>query len=68
MRSNGGDDSMRVYVKSCVEVDWKQLKDHMRNNGQLDVVHADVMMQRNGRSAGCGIVEYATKISAEGHS
>lgn len=67
MRSYGGDDSMRrrVYVGNLAwEVDWKQLKDHMRNNDQLDVVHADVMMQRNGRSAGCGIVEYATQNQA----
>ncbi|CAO3615753.1 unnamed protein product [Mucor hiemalis] len=47
----------RVYVGNLhFEVTWHQLKDFMREAGQ--VVHVDVMKLPNGRSKGCGVVEY----------
>ncbi|CAN0335899.1 unnamed protein product, partial [Discosporangium mesarthrocarpum] len=39
------------------EVQWQDLKDHMRQAGQ--VLHADVFMNSDGRSKGCGVVEYS---------
>ncbi|KAG0748775.1 hypothetical protein G6F57_005189 [Rhizopus arrhizus] len=38
------------------ETSWYQLKDFMRDAGH--VVHADIVKCNNGRSKGCGIVEY----------
>lgn len=47
----------RVYVGNLhFEVTWHQLKDFMREAGQ--VVHVDVLKLPNGRSKGCGVVEY----------
>ncbi|KAI8064017.1 hypothetical protein BDF21DRAFT_466701 [Thamnidium elegans] len=47
----------RVYVGNLpFEVSWHQLKDFMREAGQ--VVHVDVLKMPNGRSKGCGVVEY----------
>ena len=52
-----------VYVGNLsYETAWQDLKDHMRSAG--DVVHAEVMTMSDGRSKGCGIVEYATTESA----
>lgn len=48
---------VRVYVGNLsYEVAWQDLKDHMRKVG--NVVHADVLEDHEGRSKGCGIVEY----------
>eukprot|EP00607_Mallomonas_marina_P008480 CAMPEP_0182416912 /NCGR_PEP_ID=MMETSP1167-20130531/1310_1 /TAXON_ID=2988 /ORGANISM="Mallomonas Sp, Strain CCMP3275" /LENGTH=349 /DNA_ID=CAMNT_0024590089 /DNA_START=218 /DNA_END=1267 /DNA_ORIENTATION=+ len=53
----------RVYVGNLpYEVAWQDLKDHMRQAG--DVVRADVMTNAEGRSQGCGIVEFATEGAA----
>ncbi|KAF1793248.1 Nucleotide-binding alpha-beta plait domain [Phytophthora cactorum] len=41
---------------------WQELKDHMKKAGT--VVHADVLELANGRSKGCGLVEYATEEEA----
>ena len=41
---------------------WQDLKDHMRSAG--DVVRADVMTEPDGRSKGCGLVEYASARDA----
>lgn len=50
--------SKRVYVGNLSwDVEWQDLKDHMRQAG--DVAHADVLKEANGRSKGCGIVEYS---------
>jgi len=38
------------------EVTWRELKEHMSQAGA--VVRADVLMGGDGRSKGCGIVEY----------
>jgi RNA recognition motif-containing protein len=52
-----------VYVGNLsYETAWQDLKDHMRSAG--DVLHAEVMSMSDGRSKGCGIVEYATTESA----
>lgn len=60
----GGNSSSRtVYVGNLAyEVSWQDLKDHMRSAG--DVVHAEIMAMHDGRSKGCGIVEFATSDGA----
>ena len=60
----GGSSSKRVYVGNLSwEVEWQDLKDHMRDAGE--VVHADVLKYQDGRSSGGGIVEYATVAAAK---
>lgn len=54
----------RVYVGNLSwDVAWPELKDHMRTAG--NVVHAEVICEHNGRSKGCGIVEYASEQEAQ---
>jgi RNA recognition motif-containing protein len=54
----------RVYIGNLSwDVAWQDLKDHMRQAG--DVVHAEVICEQNGRSKGCGIVEFATDEDAK---
>ncbi|CAG79520.2 hypothetical protein B0I72DRAFT_132452 [Yarrowia lipolytica] len=54
----------RVYVGNLAyEVKWHHLKDFMRQAG--NVLFADVLLMPNGRSKGCGIVEYSTREEAE---
>jgi RNA recognition motif-containing protein len=56
--------SRRVYVGNLSwDVAWQDLKDHMREAG--DVTHAEIITEANGRSKGCGIVEYATEEEAQ---
>jgi len=58
----GGGDGKSVYVGNLAyEVQWQDLKDHMRSCG--DVAYAEVMTMNDGRSKGCGIVEF---VSADG--
>eukprot|EP00752_Nemacystus_decipiens_P011923 g10573.t1 len=53
----------RIYVGNLAwTVEWQELKDHMRTVGK--VVHADVLQDGDGRSKGCGIVEYEDIRSA----
>jgi RNA recognition motif-containing protein len=53
-----------VYVGNLSwDVAWQDLKDHMREAG--DVTHAEIITEANGRSKGCGIVEYATEEEAQ---
>ncbi|KAL7426053.1 hypothetical protein ACHAXH_000293 [Discostella pseudostelligera] len=62
-RRGGGGGSRTVYVGNLAyEVSWQDLKDHMRTAG--DVVHAEIMAMHDGRSKGCGIVEFATPEGA----
>lgn len=62
-KSSGGDGGKSVYVGNLsYEVAWQDLKDHMRTAG--DVVYAEVMKMHDGRSKGCGIVEFATAEAA----
>mmetsp|Transcript_25887 Transcript_25887/g.36302 ORF Transcript_25887/g.36302 Transcript_25887/m.36302 type:complete len:502 (+) Transcript_25887:82-1587(+) len=54
----------RVYVGNLSwDVAWQDLKDHMRAAGE--VVHAEVITEANGRSKGCGVVEFATDDEAQ---
>lgn len=56
--------SRRVYVGNLSwDVRWQDLKDHMREAGE--VLHAEVICESNGRSKGCGIVEFATASEAQ---
>lgn len=56
--------SRRVYVGNLSwNVTWQDLKDYMRDAGE--VLHAEVMTESDGRSKGCGIVEYATAEEAK---
>lgn len=53
----------RVYVGNLAyTVDWTQLKDFMRQAGE--VVYADILKLPDGKSKGCGVVEYATAQEA----
>ncbi len=53
----------RLYVGSLdYSVSWQDLKDHFKQAG--NVVYANVMLDDNGRSKGCGIVEYETTEEA----
>jgi RNA recognition motif-containing protein len=53
----------KVFVGNLPwEVDWKDLKDHMK---QIDgLLRADVMMNDGGRSKGFGIAEYSSRTAA----
>ena len=56
--------SRRVYVGNLSwDVRWQDLKDHMRQAGE--VLHAEVICESNGRSKGCGIVEFSTPAEAQ---
>ncbi|KAI9477790.1 MAG: hypothetical protein EXX96DRAFT_568234 [Benjaminiella poitrasii] len=47
----------RVYVSNLpFDTSWQELKDLMREAGQVS--HVDVLKLANGRSKGCGVVEY----------
>ena len=53
-----------VYVGNLSwDVQWQDLKDHMRSAG--DVVHVDILSDATGRSKGCAIVEYASPRDAQ---
>ena len=56
-KATGGSSGSQVYVGNLSwETSWQDLKDHFRAAG--DVSHADVMMEHDGRSKGCGIVSF----------
>ena len=56
--------SNRVYVGNLSwHTSWQDLKDHMRDAG--DVQYAKVLQDRDGRSKGCGIVEFTTPEGAK---
>eukprot|EP00555_Chaetoceros_dichaeta_P015713 CAMPEP_0198258294 /NCGR_PEP_ID=MMETSP1447-20131203/7762_1 /TAXON_ID=420782 /ORGANISM="Chaetoceros dichaeta, Strain CCMP1751" /LENGTH=174 /DNA_ID=CAMNT_0043945381 /DNA_START=80 /DNA_END=601 /DNA_ORIENTATION=+ len=59
------DSSCRVYIGNLSwDVTWVELKDHMKTTG-CEVTRADVLASPDGRSKGCGIVEFE---NAEGAS
>jgi RNA recognition motif-containing protein len=67
-RDRGGDDDKnkdcRVFVGSLnFKTSWQTLKDHMRTAGE--VVRADIFQTPDGRSKGCGVVEYAVLSEAQ---
>ncbi|TPX56228.1 hypothetical protein PhCBS80983_g04698 [Powellomyces hirtus] len=54
----------RVYVGNLAyEVGWQDLKDFMRAAGE--VVFADILTLPEGRSKGCGVVEFTTPEEAQ---
>ena len=62
---NMSDRSCRVYVGNVAwKAQWQDLKDHMRSLGG-NVIRADVFLDPQGRSKGCGIVEYETREEAQ---
>jgi len=63
--AGGGDEQgKRVYVGNLSwDVAWQDLRDHMRTAG--DVQYAEVMTDHDGRSKGCGIVEFTTAEGAK---
>jgi len=55
----------KVYVGNLSwNTTWQELKDHCRDEANLDVVYAKVLQGRDGRSRGCGIVEFADPETA----
>ena len=61
----GGDRSCRVYVGNLSwNVSWQDLKDHMKTTG-LEVQRANIITTPDGRSKGCGIVEFTTPEGAQ---
>ncbi|XP_952751.1 uncharacterized protein TA07030 [Theileria annulata] len=53
----------RVYVGNLSwKVRWQDLKDHMKQVGE--VIRADIIEDYEGKSKGCGIVEFADEESA----
>ncbi len=60
----GGGVGRKVYVGNLSwDCKWQDLKDHMRSTGE--VLHADVLHGPDGRSKGCGLVEYQTPEEAQ---
>eukprot|EP01055_Gregarina_sp_Pseudo9_P001869 Gregarina_sp_Pseudo_9__1868@NODE_2278_length_1063_cov_118_496094_g2096_i0_p1_GENE_NODE_2278_length_1063_cov_118_496094_g2096_i0NODE_2278_length_1063_cov_118_496094_g2096_i0_p1_ORF_typecomplete_len222_score43_11RRM_1/PF00076_22/2e18RRM_1/PF00076_22/6_6e15Limkainb1/PF11608_8/0_00032Limkainb1/PF11608_8/1_6e02Limkainb1/PF11608_8/0_82RRM_5/PF13893_6/2_8e05RRM_5/PF13893_6/10RRM_Rrp7/PF17799_1/1_7RRM_Rrp7/PF17799_1/0_0044RRM_3/PF08777_11/0_0011RRM_3/PF08777_11/73RRM_7/PF16367_5/0_35RRM_7/PF16367_5/31SE len=56
--------SKRVYVGNLAwRCKWQDLKDHMRKAG--DVKYVEIIEAQNGRSKGCGIVEFLDLESAQ---
>ena len=64
-QSDDSDPSCRVYVGNLAwEVTWKELKDHMKKC-ECEIVRADILATADGRSKGCGIVEFASEEGAK---
>ncbi|GFE53876.1 single stranded G-strand telomeric DNA-binding [Babesia ovis] len=56
--------SSRVYVGNLSwKVKWQDLKDHMKQVGE--VIRADIIEDYDGKSKGCGIVEFVDEESAQ---
>eukprot|EP01116_Phalansterium_solitarium_P013658 TRINITY_DN3105_c0_g3_i1.p4 TRINITY_DN3105_c0_g3~~TRINITY_DN3105_c0_g3_i1.p4 ORF type:complete len:158 (-),score=45.68 TRINITY_DN3105_c0_g3_i1:278-751(-) len=54
--------SRRIFVGNLSwRTTWQMLKDHFRKAG--DVVRAEVMLEPDGRSRGCGVVEFREPAS-----
>ncbi len=54
----------KVYINNLTyDTTWYELKDHLRLAGGA-VLKADVLMDREGRSKGCGIAEFASARDA----
>lgn len=64
-QADDSDRSCRVYVGNLAwEVTWKELKDHMQVSG-CEIARADVLASPDGRSKGCGIVEFESEEGAQ---
>jgi RNA recognition motif-containing protein len=54
-----GEPGRRIYVGNLSwQTSWQELKDHFKQAGE--VLYADVLTSSDGRSRGCGVVEFAT--------
>ncbi|KAK9461759.1 uncharacterized protein V1516DRAFT_684802 [Lipomyces oligophaga] len=63
MATTNQDQGRRVYVGNLAyNVEWTQLKDIMRQAG--NVLYVEVLYMANGKSKGCAIVEYADPADA----
>lgn len=50
----------RIFLSNLNwDTSWKNLKDHMRQAG--DVVRVDIFTNDQGKSKGCGLVEFQTR-------
>jgi len=64
-QSDDSDPTCRVYVGNLAwEVTWKELKDHMKKC-DCEIVRADILASPDGRSKGCGIVEFESEEGAK---
>jgi RNA recognition motif-containing protein len=62
-KATGGGSGSQVYVGNLSwDTSWQDLKDHFRAAGEVS--HADVMMEHDGRSKGCGIVSFVSARDA----
>jgi RNA recognition motif-containing protein len=62
---DNSDPSCRVYVGNLSwNVTWKELKEHMKTSGS-EVIRSDILAFPDGRSKGCGIVEFADAEAAQ---
>lgn len=59
MSRGSGEPGRRIYVGNLSwQTTWQELKDHFKQAGE--VLYADVLTSGDGRSRGCGVVEFAT--------
>lgn len=64
-QADNSDPSCRVYVGNLSwNVTWKELKEHMKTSGS-EVIRSDILAFPDGRSKGCGIVEFADAEAAQ---
>lgn len=62
--AHAGDPTKKIFVGNLSwEVAWQDLKDHFKPVGE--VLRADVLTERTGRSKGCGVVEFASSASVQ---
>jgi RNA recognition motif. (a.k.a. RRM, RBD, or RNP domain) len=54
---------LMAQVASHIKFSFGLFQDHMRQAGE--VLHAEVICESNGRSKGCGIVEFSTPEEAQ---
>jgi hypothetical protein len=64
MSRGSGEPGRRIYVGNLSwQTTWQELKDHFKQAGE--VLYADVLTSGDGRSRGCGVVEFATADQVE---
>lgn len=56
----------RLYVGNLsYDTTWQELKDYFKNQDIGKVIRADIIEDHNGRSRGCGIIEFDNSASAQ---
>ena len=49
----------RLFVSNLdYDTTWRQLKEHVRQKSEADVVRVDIFTIESGKSKGCGVVEF----------